>query len=101
MMYMYVFDLSGALAIAIPDLGDLISLVGSLGGSTLLFVFPIIAYQLTFRQNYNRNSPGLWMSVLCIGFLVIGVIGFVLGTYSSLKNIIESSNSTHPTTAPS
>ncbi|XP_062513841.1 proton-coupled amino acid transporter 1-like [Corticium candelabrum] len=90
-----------ALAIAIPDLGDLISLVGSLGGSTLLFVFPIIAYQLTFRQNYNRNSPGLWMSVLCIGFLVIGVIGFVLGTYSSLKNIIESSNSTHPTTAPS
>jgi proton-coupled amino acid transporter len=92
-----------ALAIAIPNLGDFITLVGSLGGSTLLFIFPVVAYQLTFRQQSQdgQGPPGLLISALCIVVLIIGVIGFVLGTYSALDDIISPSNGTKPTTAPS
>lgn len=82
------------MAIAIPDLGDFISLVGSLGGSTLLFIFPVVIYQLTFRRDqsgYRHDRPGFLVSALCVVLLIVGVIGFVLGTYSALYDIIEPS----------
>ncbi|KAK5639777.1 hypothetical protein RI129_010588 [Pyrocoelia pectoralis] len=80
------------IAIAIPNLGGFISLVGAVCLSTLGLIFPAIIDLVTFYEEpgLGRYNWRLWKNVLLI---IFGVIGFVTGTYVSIREIIESGES--------
>lgn len=69
-------------AIAVPDLGALIALLGALTGSILSLIAPALI---------NRRCPrpkGAWECVADGATVVIGVVGGTLGTYQAFLNVI-------------
>lgn len=75
-----------ALAIAIPNLGAVITLVGAFSSSALALIFPPLIEIVTFwPSNLGKYNWILWkdMSIIFFGF-----VGFVLGSYVSILNII-------------
>lgn len=82
------------LAVAVPNLGAVITLVGSFSSSALALIFPplveILAY---YPDRWGRYSYILWKDVLIV---IFGFIGFFFGTYSAVLNImrLEESSST-------
>ncbi|KAJ8919552.1 hypothetical protein NQ315_002174 [Exocentrus adspersus] len=73
-------------AIAIPNLGAVISLVGAFSSSALALIFPPLIEIVTFwPEGLGKNR---W--VLCKDLLIIlfGFVGFLFGSYVSLLNIL-------------
>lgn len=77
-----------AIAIAIPNLGGFISLVGAVCLSSLGLMFPAVIDLVTFYEEpgLGRFNWRLWKNIFLI---VFGMIGFVTGTYVSLQEIIN------------
>eukprot|EP01094_Clydonella_sp_ATCC50884_P017542 TRINITY_DN3071_c0_g1_i2.p1 TRINITY_DN3071_c0_g1~~TRINITY_DN3071_c0_g1_i2.p1 ORF type:complete len:456 (-),score=74.43 TRINITY_DN3071_c0_g1_i2:125-1453(-) len=75
---------AAVVALAIPNVGLLISLIGALGSSGLQFVFPAIFTILTRKDDI---SWGLWL--LCAFYAVFGVVAGVLGTVQTIAAIID------------
>ncbi|TWW55462.1 Proton-coupled amino acid transporter 1 [Takifugu flavidus] len=82
-------ELLGALAILIPMLDLVISLVGSVSSSFLALIFPPLLQILTFHR--EGVSPLVVLKNVLIS--LIGFVGFVSGTYVAIHQII--SRSTH------
>lgn len=74
-----------ALAVAIPNLGAVISLVGAVSSSTLALIFPPVIEIITF---WNKGISRV-MIMKDILIMIFGILGFVFGTYVSLENIIS------------
>jgi len=75
-----------ALAIAIPDLGDIISLIGAMASSMLALILPPLIDQLIL----NNSSPKLFI-LKCIknGVIVtFGIMGMIVGTYVSIDQLV-------------
>ena len=72
------------LAILVPDLGDFISLIGSLAGSMLALIIPPV---LDMKVRPERQTWAIFCLHLCI--ISVGFIGFLTGTFLSIHNIIE------------
>jgi len=73
-----------AVAALVPDLGDIISLIGSLAGSMLALVIPPILEMRVSPEDQN------WKKYLFHGFIIVlGLVGFVTGTIQSLHNIVK------------
>ena len=72
-----------ALAIAIPDLGDFIALIGACASSLLALVFPPLIDLLT-----NRSSSGLGLSKN-IFIMVFGITGGIIGTATSIMSVVK------------
>lgn len=77
------------IAILVPNLGGFISLVGAVCLSTLGLMFPALIDLVTFYEEpgMGRFNWRLWKNLFLIGF---GVLGFVTGSYVSVKEILES-----------
>ncbi|XP_055311595.1 proton-coupled amino acid transporter-like protein CG1139 [Sitodiplosis mosellana] len=76
------------LAVAIPNLGLFISLIGALSLSTLGILFPPFlecAYKWNRTSGYSKSFMIFRNILIC----VIGLAGFVIGTTLSLKDIIN------------
>nr|XP_057912147.1 proton-coupled amino acid transporter 1 [Doryrhamphus excisus]XP_057912155.1 proton-coupled amino acid transporter 1 [Doryrhamphus excisus]XP_057912166.1 proton-coupled amino acid transporter 1 [Doryrhamphus excisus] len=73
-----------ALAILIPELDLVISLVGSVSSSFLALIFPPILQILVL------HSEGLSPPVLAKNFMIslVGLVGFLAGTYIAVEQII-------------
>ncbi|XP_028409351.1 proton-coupled amino acid transporter 1-like [Dendronephthya gigantea] len=72
------------LAAAIPQLHNVISLVGALSMSSLGFVFPVAIHSITF---YNDLS---WLvHAKNIFIFLFGILGSLAGTYTAVYNIIK------------
>ncbi|XP_011312100.1 proton-coupled amino acid transporter 2 isoform X2 [Fopius arisanus] len=81
--------LTVGIAIAVPNLGPFISLVGAVCLSTLGLMFPSIIELVTVWEQENglgRYNWRLWKNILIILF---GVLGFVTGTYTSILEIVN------------
>ncbi|KAI9521287.1 hypothetical protein NQZ68_007601 [Dissostichus eleginoides] len=74
-----------ALAILIPELDLVISLVGSVSSSFLALIFPPILQIITFHT--EGLSPLVTIKNAAIS--LIGLIGFITGTYIAIEKIIE------------
>ncbi|XP_054261216.1 proton-coupled amino acid transporter-like protein CG1139 isoform X3 [Macrosteles quadrilineatus] len=73
------------LAAAIPNLSDVISLVGAVSSSTLALIFPPIIEIVTF---YDK---GLSRATIAkdLFIMMFGILGFITGSYTSLRNILS------------
>ncbi|KAJ8946516.1 hypothetical protein NQ318_004651 [Aromia moschata] len=73
-------------AIAIPNLGAVISLVGAFSSSALALIFPPLIEIVTFWP--DKLGTTNWILWKDIGIICFGFIGFFIGSYVSLLNII-------------
>lgn len=86
-----VCPLPGALAILIPELDLVISLVGSVSSSFLALIFPPILQILTF----HREGVSPWVAVKNVTITLIGLVGFLTGTYIAIEQIIARNAQKH------
>uniref|UniRef100_A0A1B6LYL8 Amino acid transporter transmembrane domain-containing protein n=2 Tax=Graphocephala atropunctata TaxID=36148 RepID=A0A1B6LYL8_9HEMI len=73
------------LAAAIPNLSDVISLVGAVSSSTLALIFPPIIEIVTFWDKGLSRVTILKDVVI----MIFGILGFISGSYISLSNILS------------
>lgn len=79
-------------AIAIPNLGAVISLVGAFSSSALALIFPPLIEIITFCSGKQGISNWvLWKDIL---ITIFGFLGFAFGTYCSLLNVMYPQQST-------
>ncbi|XP_063046655.1 proton-coupled amino acid transporter 1 [Engraulis encrasicolus] len=74
-----------ALAILIPELDLVISLVGSISSSALALILPPMLQIMTF---HNEGMP-CWVVLKNVFISLLGFVGFVAGTYISIVEIIN------------
>lgn len=76
-------------AIAVPNLGPFMSLVGAVCLSTLGLMFPSLIELVTYWEEENglgRFKWKLWKNIFIICF---GILGFATGSYESLQKIMS------------
>lgn len=76
-----------SVALLVPDLGLLISLIGAVCSTSLALVFPVIIEYLVL----TRNDEPLVIATLfkIILLLSLAVVGFFSGGYESIRQIIQ------------
>lgn len=86
--------LTVGIAIAVPNLGGFISLVGAVCLSTLGLMFPSIIEMVTYWEEpgMGRFNWRLWKNLFLISF---GLIGFVTGSYVSIQEILADTEHVH------
>lgn len=81
--------LTAALAMAIPHLDLLISLVGAVASSSLALILPAIIQALVV---YSQSPRSPWRTLIYITdalIVLFGFIGFISGTYTSIVEIVK------------
>lgn len=84
-----IHSLAVLLAIAVPNLDLFISLFGALCLSTLGFAFPAIIECATY-WNETKGGSRLTLLLKDASLIMVGVVGLVVGTYTSMAGIIRS-----------
>lgn len=79
--------LSVLLAVAIPNLELFISLFGALCLSALGLAFPAWIQMCTHWYEV-KGSQKVWLVVRNTFIVIVGLVGLVVGTYTSLSEII-------------
>lgn len=77
------------MAIAIPNLGPFISLVGAICLSTLGLMFPSIVEMVTVWETDNGLGKFNWILWKNIAIIAFGILGFVTGSFVSIKEILN------------
>lgn len=81
--------MTAVLAVAIPEIHLFISLIGAFASSVLAIVIPpILQIMLFYKVPEPRWQKILWISK-SVFIVAVGVVGFVTGTFTSIKNIVE------------
>lgn len=75
----------GGLAIGIPQLDNFISLLGAVSSSALAIIFPPLLHIATFKG----HGLSVCSAMKDIFIILIGVVGFLFGTYTSIIAIIK------------
>ena len=91
---LFCFHIIAALiALAVPDLDDLISLIGAVASSGLALIFPPLLSILVFwRIRHKCHWLGcfpwpVWV-VKDVLIATLGVVGSLFGTYAAIRRIV-------------
>ena len=87
----FVVVLTSAMGAAIPQIENFIALVGAVASSGLALIFPPLFHILTFRNN-GLTKLELLKDIFII---IMGLVGFIIGGYSAMANIIKGFNTHH------
>lgn len=77
------------IAIAIPNLGPFISLIGAVCLSFLGLIFPAVIETVTFWDRPNGLGKFKWILWKNMFLVSFGILGFFTGAYVSIKDIID------------
>nr|CAB3484297.1 unnamed protein product [Digitaria exilis] len=78
---------TAVVALAVPFFVDVVALTGALLSCTATMLLPSLCF---LRVRAKVGSKKLWMeTVACVGIVVVGAAIVVLGTYSSVKQIVQ------------
>lgn len=77
------------IAVAIPNLGPFISLVGAVCLSFLGMIFPAVIETVTFWDSPNGLGRFNWVLCKNIFLVCFGVLGCLTGAYVSILDIIS------------
>ena len=77
------------MAAAIPNLSLFISLVGALSSSSLALLFPTVIDSMLFWEQRKGNTMGRLCLAKNAFIFIVGFLGFVTGTYYSVRNIVD------------
>ena len=88
---------AGVLAILIPRLDLVLSLVGSVSSSALALIIPPLLEVVTY---YGEGISPLTVTKDAL-ISILGFVGFVVGTYESLCELIQPSHSDSSTNSTS
>ncbi|EDW78915.1 uncharacterized protein Dwil_GK11241 [Drosophila willistoni] len=75
------------LAVAIPNLELFISLFGALCLSALGLAFPALI-QICTHWYHTKGIAKIWLLLSNFVLIIVGILGLVIGTYTSLKEIV-------------
>lgn len=81
------------IALAVPDLEDLIALIGAVASSSLALIFPALLEIAVFWPDRRERKfcfvfPWIvWVVKDCL-ILLLGVVGLCFGAYASIANIV-------------
>ena len=78
------------LAAIIPKLDLFISLVGAFSSSFLALIFPPLLELITFWPRASK-----WMIAKDVIIIIVGLIGFLTGTYASVESIMSAFSTGH------
>lgn len=84
----HLYFIAVLLAVAIPNLELFISLFGALCLSALGLAFPGIIQMCTYWYQ-TTGMKKVWLIISNTFLIVVGVLGLVVGTYTSLAEIIK------------
>lgn len=79
------FPILVIVALIIPNLNNLVGLIGAVASSPLLMIFPPLVHFLTFWDKSARRSLWFYKDVALICF---GVVALIVGTGAALYNTI-------------
>lgn len=96
-LFFFLLSFTAIVAVAVPDLGDLISLIGAVASSALALIFPALLEIIVFwpvRRERRFCWVLPWVAWLVKDVLIVslGVVGMLLGSYASISNIILNIN---------
>ncbi|XP_076468381.1 neutral amino acid uniporter 4-like [Babylonia areolata] len=84
------FILTVIMSIAVPKLDLLISFIGAVASSFLALILPALIYLLTrLTQPPPHQPPHKALIAFLILIMVVGLLGFVVGTYTSMSDIVK------------
>lgn len=82
-------------AISVPNLGILISLIGAFASTSLALVFPVLIELVVSAQSGGSGSDnkecgiGPWLWIKSVVILLIAALGCFLGTYENIVHIVR------------
>ncbi len=102
------FIISASFALALPDLGDMIALIGAVASSALALIFPPLLHLMVFgqqdrltdhriQQTLNTNikqaaserfQRTVWMTKDVL-IILLGIVGLGFGSYASINSLID------------
>jgi len=74
---------SAGIAVAIPNFGLLIGLIGAMGSAALQFTFPAL-----FHLKLFPGDP-LWLKAISVFYILFGIGGGILGTVQTVMEIVD------------
>ena len=74
------------LAATIPQLGNMIALIGAFSSSAVALIFPPLIHLVTLAPGGGLSRGVVFKNVL---IMVLGFIGFIVGTVITLMNIVD------------
>lgn len=89
MLFCFIIIAVGV-AITVPNLGILISLIGAFASTSLALVFPVLI-ELVVKAESEKDVSGIspWLWIKSIVILIIAALGCFLGTYENIHNIVK------------